>query len=387
MTPPPMTPPPATAQPGIPRPGDLPVARLEARAYEVPTDQPEADGTLEWDSTTVVVVRAATEDGTVGTGWTYASAACVPLVTGELSSAVLGRDALDVPGVWEAMVRRIRNLGRPGLVSCAVAAVDIALWDLKARLLGLPLSRVLGQVRSEVPLYGSGGFTTYDDDRLRAQLERWVGEQGLSRVKIKIGESWGRREDRDLARTAFTRQVVGDTVEVLVDANGGYGPGQAARVGRALGDLGVTWFEEPVTSDDLAGLAAVRAQVAPDVTAGEYGSDLVYFRRMLEAGAVDCVQPDVTRTAGITEWLRVAAVAASFGIEVSAHTAPTLHLHPALAVPNLRHVELFHDHERIEARFFDGAPQVRDGVLRPELDRPGLGVELREADVEDLRVA
>jgi L-alanine-DL-glutamate epimerase-like enolase superfamily enzyme len=361
--------------------GDTRIDRLDVRVYDVPTDAPEADGTLTWSSTTVVLVQA-TAGGATGTGWTYSAAACKPLVDDQLAPVVVGRDVLDVGGAWEAMVRTCRNLGRPGIVSTAIAAVDLALWDLKSRLLDLPLCRLLGQFHEQVPIYGSGGFTTYDETTLRSQLEHWANDLQIRRMKIKIGESWGSRTDRDLARVRQTREIVGDDVELYVDANGGYTVGQAVRTAQALTDSGVTWFEEPVSSDDLAGLAQVRQQVLPDVTAGEYGYDLVYMRRMCQAGAVDCLQVDVTRCAGITDWLRAAAVAASFGLDVSAHCAPAQHAHPAAAIPNLRHLEYFHDHVRIEQLFFDGVLDPVGGGLRPDQGRPGNGLTLREADAQ-----
>jgi L-alanine-DL-glutamate epimerase-like enolase superfamily enzyme len=290
-----------------------------------------------------------------------------------LRHVVVGADALDVTGVWTRMVAAVRNAGRPGIASMAVAAVDLALWDLKARLLELPLDRLLGRVRDRVPVYGSGGFVSLDDEELTEQLRHWTDELGVTAVKIKVGERWGAAPDRDLARTRRARDVVGDAVSLMVDANGGYRTGQARRMGRAYEDSGVTWFEEPVSSDDLAGLALLRSALDLDVAAGEYGDSVSYAARM--APAVDCLQLDVTRCAGITEWLRCAAVAAAHGLEVSAHCAPSLHLAPALHVPNLRHVELFADHERLEPMLFDGVPEVEAGQLVPR-DAPGNGMAL-----------
>jgi len=243
------------------------------------------------------------------------------------------------------------------------------------------LCTLLGQVRECVPVYGSGGFTTYDAPTLRQQVEYWTGELGISRVKIKIGESRGSEVSRDLDRVRQVCTLVPPETEVFVDANGGSSRKQAIRVGRYLDELGVTWFEEPVSSDDLAGLRLVRDALDCDVTAGEYGSDLPYFERMLGAGAVDCLQADVTRTAGITEWQRIAALAQAAGVELSAHCAPTLHLHVASVVTGLRHVEWFADHVRLEALMFDPGPRIRDGVMRPDTGRPGLGVELRTSEL------
>ncbi len=365
---------------------DVRIDEVTAHAYEIPTDAPEADGTLPWSSTTLVLVEVAA-GGRRGIGYTYADAACRALITGPLAGTLTGRGALDIGGLWESMVKAMRNNGRPGLASCAISAIDTALWDLKGKLLDLPVCRLLGVVHAEVPIYGSGGFTTYDDRTTRAQLERWVDEWKIPRVKIKIGESWGSEVGRDLHRIALSRKVIGPATELYVDANGAYHRKQAIRVAHAMADHDVTWFEEPVSSDDLAGLKEVRDQVTPDVTAGEYGYDLVYFKRMVAADAVDCLQIDVTRCGGISDWLRDAAVAAAHNVDVSGHCAPNLHAHVAAAVPNLRHLEYFHDHHRIEQMLFDGALDPHGGALRPDQHRPGLGLDFKFGDAERYLVA
>ena len=353
------------------------IESVAARAYTIPTDAPEADGTLAWDKTTVVTVevRAA---GMTGLGWTYAAGAAAHLITELLASVVVGHLAADVRGANAAMAKAVRNVGRPGIASTAISAVDVALWDLSAKLLDIPLCRLLGGHSRPVKVYGSGGFTTYDDRRTTDQVCDWLTRCGVDAVKIKVGESWGSRPERDAARVELVSRLVGSDREVFVDANGGYSVGQAIRLGQRFAELGVTWFEEPVSSDDLAGLRAVRAGVAADVAAGEYGYDLSYFGRMVDAGAVDCLQIDVTRCGGITEFLRAAAVAAASGLDVSAHCAPHLHAAFAGVVPNLRHVEYFHDHIRIEEQLlFDGATPARDGTLTPAVDRPGHGLTIR----------
>lgn len=355
---------------------ESPVESVEVRVYTVPTDLPEADGTLAWSSTTMVLVELHA-GGVSGTGWTYGPPACAHIIADQLAPVVLGASPLDVGAVFEDMVRMVRNAGRPGAVGYAISAVDVALWDLKARLLGLALHRLLGAVHDRVPVYGSGGFTTYSPSQLREQLTGWAIGQRIPRVKIKIGESWGANLAADLDRIRIARTAIGPDVALYVDANGAYTAKQAIRLMRAAEELDVRWFEEPVSSDDLGGLRQVRDAVAADVTAGEYGFDLTYFARMCGAGAVDCLQADATRCGGITEWLRVAAVAASHQLQISGHCAPHLHAHVAAATANLRHLEWFHDHVRIEDMFFDGTLDPTGGALHLDPHTPGNGLTLR----------
>lgn len=355
----------------LPSPGRCRLEHTSAAAYTIRTDLPEADGTIAWDTTTLVVVHA-TADGVTGTGWTYGAAEIAPLVEHTLAPIACGRDAMDISGAWLVMARGLRNIGRPGLASMALSAVDNALWDLKARLLRLPLHRLLGAVRDDIPVYGSGGFTTYDHIQLTEQLHGWL-DLGVDAVKIKIGEDFGSNTSRDLERVEQTLAVVGPDVQVFVDANGGYTTGQAVRVGHTLDAYGVTWFEEPVTSDDLPGLRTVREATRLDVAAGEYIDSLDTAHRMCAAGAVDCLQVDVTRCGGITELLRIAAVAAAHHLDISGHCSPYQHAPVLAAVPNLRHLEYFHDHARIEHTYFTGATAPRAGRLHVA-DSPGSGM-------------
>jgi L-alanine-DL-glutamate epimerase-like enolase superfamily enzyme len=266
----------------------------------------------------------------------------------------------------------------------AIAAVDVALWDLKARLLELPLALLLGTVRTEIPVYGSGGFVSYSDQQLADQLAGWV-EAGIPRVKLKVGRDPG--HDPDRVRTA--REAVGPKAALLVDANGAYYRKQALRLAEVFATQGVCWFEEPVSSDDLQGLRLLRdrAPAGMDIAAGEYAFDLFGVQRMLDAGAVDVIQPDATRCGGISGFLQAATLAQTKGVGVSAHCAPSLHAHAGCAVADLRHIEYFHDHVRIEQLLFDGVPQPRHGALRPDMMRPGLGLELKRTDAERYAVA
>lgn len=353
-----------------------PVERVDVVVLEVPTERPESDGTLAWSSTTMVVVTCSSQ-GMHGLGYTYATPAVAAVVRDLLAPRVLGAGPMAIPALHVRMLEAIRNQGRAGVVAAAISAVDVALWDLKARLLAVPLADLLGAARDRVPVYASGGFTSSTLDELAAELERYIVE-GHRRVKIKIGRD--PRSDVDRVRVA--RAAIGPYAELMVDANGAYQPPQACAFAERFAEYGVTYFEEPVSSDDLEGLRFVREHAPPGmaIAAGEYGYDSFYFRRMLEAGAVDILQADATRCLGITGFLRADALCDARNVPLSAHCAPALHLHPAMAATRLVHVEAFRDHRLIEALLLDGAPRVVDGASSPELRTPGHGLVLRRAE-------
>ncbi|MGH6671730.1 MAG: enolase C-terminal domain-like protein [Xanthobacteraceae bacterium] len=362
--------------------GGAPITALHAAAYRIPTDSPEADGTYAWDATTLVVVNVETGDQS-GVGYTYADAAVVPLIEGILRKATAGHDSFDIPGAWLAMQKSVRNLGRSGLAACAISAVDAALWDLKARTLDLPLAGLLGRCRDRVPIYGSGGFTSYSDEQLRAQLSGWVERDGCRFVKMKVGSE----PARDPERIAQAKMAIGGR-QLFVDANGAFSVKQALDFARACPEANVRWFEEPVTSDDLSGLRLMRER-APDsmeIAAGEYIYTVDDARRLLEADAVDVLQADATRCGGITGFLQIGALCEAHHIDLSAHCAPAMHRHAGCAVSRLRHLEWFHDHVRIEQMLFDGAPSAQDGAIEPDLGRPGHGIEFKRKDAERFRI-
>ncbi|MGH7940885.1 MAG: enolase C-terminal domain-like protein [Limisphaerales bacterium] len=358
------------------------IEHCEVNAFKVPTDFPESDATAEWDSTTLVLVRLGAGK-TKGLGYTYSHEACVPFIREKLFPLLRGGNAMHNRLFWEQLNASVRNYGKRGLASTAIAAVDAALWDLKARLLGAPLVRLLGAVREKIPVYGSGGFTSYGDKQLRSQLENWVSE-GIRMVKMKVA----RDPTADEGRVRIARRAIGSKTELFVDANGACPPRQARALAERFAEYGAVWFEEPVSSDNLSGLRFLRehAPAAMDITAGEYNYDCIQARRMLEAQAVDVLQADATRC-GITGFLQVAALCDSFDAPLSSHTAPAVHGHLCCVAPRARHVEYFHDHVRIEKMFFDGATAThKKGFLQPDLSQPGLGLQFKERDAAKFQI-
>jgi L-alanine-DL-glutamate epimerase-like enolase superfamily enzyme len=343
---------------------------IEAEARTIATDGPESDGTLEWQETTIILVRVHAGSET-GIGYTYADASVADLIAAKLGPAGEGRDPTATAACWLAMHAALRNAGQPGAGAMALSAVDLALHDLKAKLLGVPVGRLLGPARDAVAIYASGGFCSWDAARLR----QWCAERaGVGRIKIKVG----REAAHDLERLSVARAAA-PGAELMVDANGAYATAAEALCWtEAFAEAGVGWMEEPLSSDDLAGLRSVRdrAPAGIAIAAGEYCWSALDARRMLAAGAVDVLQLDVTRCGGLTGAVMIDALAWAHGVPTSLHCAPAASVHAGVAMRTVVHLEHFHDHVRVEDAVFAGAPQPEGGMLAPP-DRPGLGLEVR----------
>jgi L-alanine-DL-glutamate epimerase-like enolase superfamily enzyme len=355
-----------------------PITAVRARAFRIPTDTPESDGTLCWDATTLVLAEVEAA-GATGIGYTYSDLAAATLANGLLGEHLLGRDALDTQQRWDGMVAAVRNLGACGIAMMAISAIDVALWDLKGKLLHTPLAALLPASRAAIDVYGSGGFSSYDDAQLQAQLGGWAA-QGFRFVKMKVGRDGG----DDPRRVQVARREIGPDVELFVDANGAYSRDQAVAMAMAFAARDVRWFEEPVAAQDVEGLRQVRVRLprGMPLAAGEYGWQRCDFKRLVDAGAVDILQADATRCGGITGFMQVARLCAERRVPLSSHCAPSLHVAACCSAPTALHVEWFHDHVRIEQRLFDGAARPTGGRLAPSRE-PGLGLVFREPDAKE----
>lgn len=355
------------------------ITAIKASAFRIPTSSSlETDGTYEWDSTILVVTWITAGDLT-GIGYTYASQASADLINQHLAKILLGKNAFSISECWQLMQAAVRNIGRSGVAACSIAAVDNALWDLKAKLCHLPLTQLLGLQRSRIQVYGSGGFTNYTPEEIKEQINHWK-ESGITLFKIKIGRDM--QQDRD--RIAAAVSVLPAGGHLLVDANGAYQPKQAFLMAQVLQEFGVIWFEEPVTSDDIPGLAWVRDHAYPglEIAAGEYGYNADDFRRMLEQQAVDVLQADATRCGGISGFLQAAVLSDAYHRLLSSHCAPSLHAPLLCHIRNPKHLEYFWDHSQIESLLFDGVSEVNQGFIAPQNDRPGLGIAFKSKDAE-----
>jgi L-alanine-DL-glutamate epimerase-like enolase superfamily enzyme len=358
------------------------IKELKVSAYTIPTDAPESDGTIEWNSTTMVLIEI-NAGGKAGVGYSYTDVSSAFFIEKNLKKIVEGKNAMDIPLILRSMLRSVRNDGNCGVVSMAVSAVDNALWDLKAKLLDLPLVSLLGKVRDDFQIYGSGGFTSYSIDRLQKQLGGWAVE-GITQVKMKIG----RVPKTDVERVKKAREAIGKDCSLFVDANGAYSVKQAVEKAKQFEELGVSWFEEPRPSSDLKGLNFIRehSPAGMNIAAGEYGYTLPYFEQMLAAEAVDVLQADATRCGGISTFLKAGNTCEAHQLPFSSHCAPSLHLHPALSLQSFFTAEYFYDHVRIENMFFDGVAKPIKGALHADLTRPGLGLEFKHKDAKKYKV-
>jgi L-alanine-DL-glutamate epimerase-like enolase superfamily enzyme len=355
---------------------------LKVSAYKIPTDSPEADGTIEWNSTTMVLVEIKAGNSS-GIGYTYSHQAAVPVIQKTLKDIVVGKDAMNIPAISTTMIRAIRNSGQCGIAMMAVSAIDNALWDLKSKILDLPLCMVLGKQQDGMLIYGSGGFTSYSNAYTKKQFQGWAS-QGITQFKMKVGSD----PIKDPERVKSARAAIGDNAGLFVDANGAYTVKQALQKAKQFSEYNVSWYEEPVTSENLEGLHFIKEHVPYkiNIAAGEYGYTLPYFDKMLHAKSVDILQADATRCGGISFYMKAGFMAEAYQVPLSSHCAPSLHLHASLALPSFYIAEYFHDHVRIENMLFDGTPKPKEGSLYPDLSRPGLGLAFKYKDAEKYKI-
>jgi len=358
------------------------IKKLSVSAYKIPTDAPEADGTIQWDSTTLVLVEIEAANKK-GIGYTYADESAAFLIEHKLKDLVLHKNALDTQGISSFLTKQIRNSGTCGITMMAISAIDNALWDLKAKIFDVPLCKLIGQIKESMLVYGSGGFTSYSKKQLQQQFSNWA-EQGIQYMKMKVGT----HPEKDVQRVKDAREILNNEVELMIDANGAYTAKQALQKANEVIQYNVTWFEEPVSSDNLEGLHFIRehAPAQMNIAAGEYGYNLPYFEAMLHAKAVDVLQADATRCGGISGFLKAGFLCEAHQLPFSSHCAPALHLHAAVCLPSFFISEYFHDHVRIEQMLFDSVPSVKNGFIKPDLSHPGFGFEFKHRDAEKYKL-
>ena len=341
----------------------------------IPPPGPNAGGRSQ------LFVHIYTDEGFEGLGIGQASPGVRQVIEADLKGLLIGQDPFNIEKLWNDMFWRVRGYGRKGVAFCALSAVDIGLWDLKAKALGLPLYKLLGPFTDSVPIYGSGGWTNLTQEELVAEMAGYV-EQGIKRVKMKVGKDFGKSEREDLQRLAAVRKTLGDDVAIYVDANNGYYSKQAIYMAKEFEQFQVGWFEEPVLADDIGGLAEIKHATSIPIATGEHEYTKHGFRELIAGGGVDIVQPDVGRVGGVTEWMKVAHMAHAFNLPVAPHAVQLVHLHLACATPNLKVVEYMNTSLEGDRVWYTEFPQPSGGMWSPFPDKPGLGLELDPYAVE-----
>jgi D-galactarolactone cycloisomerase len=330
------------------------------------------------------LVRLTTDDGLTGIGSAYAHPALVQAAVDHLTPFVVGYDPRQTERHWNRLHGISRWYGRKGAAVTAIGGIDQAMWDLRGKVEGAPVWRLLGGTDSRVPAYASGMLYS-SPDAVAAGCERAMA-RGFTRMKMRAGWNW----DYDVAAVAAARATIGPERDLMVDGTWRFGLDEAIAFARVLEEHRAFWFEEPLATDDLDDFVRLRAATSVPIAVGENEMAIHGFREWLRAGAVDVVQADASRAGGITEVTKIAAEAAATGVRFAPHSwcdavAVVANAHAVAASPNGITVEIDQTGNRFIEELLGGPLTVVDGTIDLG-DRPGLGIELDEAAVADLRL-
>lgn len=336
-----------------------------------------ADATRKVETIGFALVRIRTAQGLEGLGVTYhevGGEAVREIIRRNMAPKLIGRDPLESEALWHEFFHYLRGVGRKGVSFCALSAVDVALWDLKGKIAGLPLHRLLGGNRTRVPVYASGGWTSYSDEQLVEEMRGMVA-RGFRMVKFKVGYAGGTDIRRDALRVRKVREALGPEIRLLVDANNCFDAATAVQLANRIREFDVMLFEEPVFADDIPGLSRFRRGTDIPLATGEHEYTRFGVRDLLLAEAADYVQADGARAGGYTEMLKIAALTQAWNVRFAPHAMENLHLPLVAALPNAPFLERLLMFEDITARVFKGAAVPVDGHMEvPET--PGLGLAL-----------
>lgn len=363
------------------------ISRIEAYVVEQRLDRPFYFSQFEFQTRQICLVKVVAEDGTYGWGEGYGPATVVKAGIEFLAPLVSGEDPLQVEAIWSKMHLRSLDYARRGVLVAAISAIDIALWDLRGKLLGQPVSVLLGgRRREQVRVYATGLYFTKTDDQLGAlvdEAQRYAA-QGFSAIKMKVGLG----VTTDLRHVRAVRQAIGAEIELMVDANHAYALSEALSFARQIEPLGISFFEEPLSPEDYDGYRELRQRTSIAIAGGECEYLLAGFRQLLSQRCVDIAQPDICGAGGLTEVKRIAALASAFQTNIIPHSwgtgiafAAGLHLVSALdlAPGRMRMPEALLEMDRSESA-------LRDTLTRPQFKQeggrvavptaPGLGVDV-----------
>ena len=336
-----------------------------------------ADATRKVETIGYTIVRVTTDDGIEGFGVTYhevGGEATKMLIEKNIAPRIIGKDPFETEVIWADMFQYLRGVGRKGLMFCALSAVDIALWDLKGKILDIPLYRLWGGNQKKVPVYGSGGWTSYTDDELVAEMKDIVS-RGYKMIKFKVGYNGGQSPSRDVERVRKVREAVGPDIGIMLDANNCWDAATGARFANRVKDYDIMFLEEPVFADDIPGLSRFKQSTDLPLASGEHEYTKYGARDLIMHNAADIVQLDGTRAGGFTEMLKIAALTQAWNLKFAPHAMENIHIHLVSACPNALFLERLLLFEEITRNVYDGAPEPVDGYMTIP-DEPGLGLKL-----------
>ncbi len=360
------------------------IKEIDVHLVSLPVTAGLADATRKVESVGYTVVRITTDQGLEGMGLTYhevGGEATKALILHDLAPKLINRDPFETEVIWETFFHYLRGVGRKGLTFAAISAVDTALWDLKGKIMGMPLFRLLGGARTAVPVYASGGWTSYSDDQLVHEAESMVA-QGYRKIKVKLGVEGGSKPRRDVERIRKVREAIGPDIDLLVDANNCWDAATAVQVANRIREYDIYLFEEPVFADDIPGLAAFKRGTDIPLGTGEHEYTKFGVRDLVLNNAVDIVQVDVTRVGGYTEILKVAAIAQAWNLKFAPHAMEHIHSHLVSVLPNALFLERLMMFEELTNNIFIDPPMPIEGFLAVP-DAPGLGLTLNMEFIHD----
>ncbi|MCL2035126.1 MAG: mandelate racemase/muconate lactonizing enzyme family protein [Oscillospiraceae bacterium] len=336
-----------------------------------------ADATRRVETIGFLVVRLTTDQGLEGIGVTYhevGGEAVSDLITRNMAPGLIGRSPFETEKIWCEMCAYLRGVGRKGLMFCALSAIDNALWDLKGKILGLPLYRLLGGAERMVPVYASGGWTSYDDGKLLEEVSSMLSK-GYTHIKIKVGVDGGKNPQRDLQRVRKVREMIGDQIVLMLDANNCWDAATAVKFADAVKECDILFLEEPVFADDIPGLRRYRRSSCIPLATGEHEYTKYGARDLVLAEAADIIQMDAARVGGYTEMLKIAAITQAWNLRFAPHAMEHLHMHLVSAYSHMPFLERLMLYEEVTGKLYKNAPVPVNGYLEiPE--KPGFGLEL-----------
>lgn len=353
------------------------IRKIDVHLVSYPITGGFADATRKVETIGFLLVRVTTDQGLEGVGVTYhevGGEATRDLILRNMAPKLIGRDPLESEAIWQEFFHYLRGVGRKGLMYCALSAIDIALWDLKGKIAGLPVYKLLGGNLTKVPVYASGGWTSYSDEELVAEMKGMVA-RGFKTIKFKVGFDGGRAINRDVVRVRKVREAVGSDIRILVDANNCFDAATAVQLANRIREFDIALFEEPVFADDIPGLARFKRGTDIPLATGEHEYTKFGVRDLLLAEAADIVQVDGARAGGYTEMLKCAALTQAWNVKFAPHAMENVHLHLVAAVPNALFLERLLMFEEITGKVFKDAPAPIDGFMHVP-DRPGLALDL-----------